>query len=135
MINDTCGPATKALSERVFFDWERPSAALFSPRYAFPQSIPFLTSLYLAVILPVFGISLPLTKTMIVVTFVVGLLPVVGNLVSNTVIFIVSLAHSPLVAASSLGFLIIIHKLEYFLNARSSAARFAPRRGNYSRPC
>ena len=55
---------------------------------------------------------------MIVVTFIAGLLPVVGNLVSNAVIFVVSLAHSPFVALSSLGFLVVIHKLEYFLNAR-----------------
>ena len=47
-----------------------------------------------------------------------GLLPVVGNLISNSVIVIVSMAHSPQVAFSSLGFLVVIHKLEYFLNAR-----------------
>jgi len=77
-----------------------------------------LTALYLAVLLPLFGIHLPLTKTMIALTFVVGLLPVIGNLVSNTVIVIVSLAHSPQVALASLGFLVIVHKFEYFLNAR-----------------
>jgi len=77
-----------------------------------------LTGIYLAVALPLFGVSLPLTKTMIVVTFIVGLLPVVGNLISNTVVVIVSLAYSPMVAAASLGFLVVIHKLEYFLNAR-----------------
>ena len=43
------------------------------------------------VLLPLLGINLPLTKTIILVTFVVGLLPVVGNLISNTVIVIVSL--------------------------------------------
>ncbi|MBL8398356.1 MAG: AI-2E family transporter [Candidatus Accumulibacter sp.] len=76
------------------------------------------TTLYLAVALPLFGVHLPLTKTMIVVTFIAGLLPVVGNLISNTVIFVVSLAHSPGVAATSLAYLVLIHKLEYFLNAR-----------------
>ena len=50
-----------------------------------------LTALYLAVVLPAFGVNLPFTKTLIMVTFVVGLLPILGNLVSNTVIFIVSL--------------------------------------------
>lgn len=85
----------------------------------------FFTALYLAVALPIFGISLPLAKTMIVVTFLVGLLPVVGNLISNTVIFIVSLAHSPAVAVSSLGFLVVIHKLEYFLNARIVGGRIS----------
>ena len=76
-----------------------------------------LTALYLVVILPMFGAHLPFTKTMIVVTFFVGLLPVVGNLVSNTIIVVVSLSISLAVAIASLVFLVIIHKLEYFLNA------------------
>lgn len=77
-----------------------------------------LTAIYLAIILPLCGVHLPFTKTMIVITFLVGLLPVVGNLISNTVIVIVSISHSFMVAMGSLLFLIIIHKLEYFLNAR-----------------
>jgi predicted PurR-regulated permease PerM len=83
------------------------------------------TALYLAVLLPLLGIHLPLTKTMIALTFVVGLLPVIGNLVSNTVIVIVSLAHSPQVAMGSLAFLVVVHKFEYFLNARIVGARIS----------
>lgn len=85
----------------------------------------FFTALYLAVALPLLEIHLPLTKTMIALTFVVGLLPVVGNLVSNTVIVVVSLAVSPLVALSSLTFLVVIHKLEYFLNAKIVGSQIA----------
>ena len=77
-----------------------------------------LTGIYLMVVLPVFSVNLPFTKTMIALTFLLGLLPVVGNLMSNTVIVIVSLSYSPYVAASSLAFLVVIHKAEYFLNAR-----------------
>jgi predicted PurR-regulated permease PerM len=77
-----------------------------------------LTGIYLFAVLPAFGVHLPFTKTMIVVTFLVGLLPVIGNLISNTVIVIISLSHSLQVAGGSLAFLIIIHKLEYFVNAR-----------------
>lgn len=77
-----------------------------------------LTGIYLMLVLPAFGVHLPFTKTMIIVTFLVGLLPVLGNLISNTVIVIISLSHSLHVAAASLGFLVIIHKLEYFVNAR-----------------
>jgi predicted PurR-regulated permease PerM len=76
------------------------------------------TAIYLLAILPLFGVHLPFTKTLIVVTFVAGLLPVIGNLISNTVIVVVSLAYSVGVAGASLAFLIVIHKLEYFLNAR-----------------
>ncbi|TMI00506.1 MAG: AI-2E family transporter, partial [Betaproteobacteria bacterium] len=49
---------------------------------------------------------------------ITGLLPVVGNLISNVVIVVVSLSYSLNVAIGSLLFLIVIHKLEYFLNAR-----------------
>lgn len=77
-----------------------------------------LTSLFLVVGLPLFGIEMPLTKTLIVVTFFAGLLPVVGNLISNTVIFLVGLSVSLWVAVIALSYLVIIHKLEYFLNAR-----------------
>jgi predicted PurR-regulated permease PerM len=49
---------------------------------------------------------------------VVGLLPVIGNLISNTVIVVISLSLSVYVAAASLAFLILIHKLEYFINAK-----------------
>jgi predicted PurR-regulated permease PerM len=55
------------------------------------------------------------------------LLPVIGNLISNTVIVIVSLAYSIHVAMASLVFLIVIHKLEYFLNARIIGSRIQSR--------
>jgi predicted PurR-regulated permease PerM len=77
-----------------------------------------LTALYLVVVLPVLGIQLPLVKTMIAVTFLAGLIPVFGNLISNAAIVVVSLSVSPQVALGSLIYLIAIHKLEYFLNAR-----------------
>ncbi len=77
-----------------------------------------LTAIYLVVVLPMMGIQLPLVKTMIAVTFVAGLLPVLGNLISNTVIVIVSLSYSLGAAVGSLVFLVVIHKLEYFVNAR-----------------
>lgn len=77
----------------------------------------FFTAIFLVVILPMFGVVLPLIKTMIAVTFIVGLLPVIGNLISNTVIVLISLGISHIVAFGALTFLIVIHKFEYFLNA------------------
>jgi predicted PurR-regulated permease PerM len=76
------------------------------------------TALYLLVALPVFHERLPLSKTLVLITFIAGLLPVIGNLVSNTLIVAISLSVSLPTAVASLGFLIAIHKLEYFLNAR-----------------
>lgn len=77
-----------------------------------------LTGLYLVVGLGLFGIHLPLAKTMVVLTFIAGLLPVVGNLISNSAIVILGLSHSLELAVASLVFLVVLHKLEYFLNAK-----------------
>lgn len=82
-----------------------------------------LTAIYLIVVLPYFGAELPFTKTLIAVTFLAGLLPVVGNLISNTAILLVSLGQSFGLALVSLGYLVAIHKLEYFLNARIVGSR------------
>ena len=87
----------------------------------------FLTAIYLAVALPALDIHLPLLKTMIAVTFLVGLIPILGNLISNTVIVIVSLSVGPWIAMASLAFLIVIHKLEYFVNARIIGSRINAR--------
>jgi predicted PurR-regulated permease PerM len=77
-----------------------------------------LTGLFLLVLLPLFGVNLPMRTVLIVLTFLCGLLPVVGNLLSNIVIVLISLGVSPGVGAAALVFLIAIHKLEYFTNAR-----------------
>lgn len=86
-----------------------------------------LTGIYLVIVLPAMGVHLPFTKTMILVTFLVGLLPVLGNLISNTIIVVISLSHSLGVAAGSLAFLVVIHKLEYFVNARIIGGRIQAR--------
>lgn len=77
-----------------------------------------LTAIYLLVVLPLAGRPLPFSLTMVFITFVTGLIPVVGNLISNTVIVIVSLGVSGGTAIASLGFLVTIHKLEYVVNSR-----------------
>ena len=76
------------------------------------------TALYLLVALPLFGVHLPMATILVLLTFAVGMLPVVGNLVSNTVIVVISLGVAPGVGIASLLFLVLIHKAEYFMNAR-----------------
>lgn len=76
------------------------------------------TAVYIFLVLPLFGAGLPFSGTLVMVTFVAGLIPVIGNLVSNTAIVVMSLSVSPWTALASLGFLIGIHKLEYLVNAR-----------------
>ncbi len=78
----------------------------------------FLTSIYILIVLPIFNIELPFAKTIIIITFIAGLLPIVGNLISNTVIVTLSLGVNMYVAVASLSFLVIIHKLEYFIEAK-----------------
>lgn len=85
------------------------------------------TAVYLMVLLPLLGVHLPLRKTLIALTFITGLLPVIGNLLSNAVIVVVSLAQSVYVAIGSLVFLVLIHKLEYLLNAHIVGSRINAR--------
>ncbi|MEG0182111.1 MAG: AI-2E family transporter [Stenotrophomonas sp.] len=76
------------------------------------------TAIFLLGVLPLFGVHVPLSKTLVLITFIAGLLPVVGNIISNTIITIVALSVSFYVAMAALLYLVVIHKLEYFLNAR-----------------
>jgi predicted PurR-regulated permease PerM len=76
------------------------------------------TWLYLDVVLRLFGVDVPLVKILVILTFIVGLLPIIGNLISNTAIVVVCLSQGVPVAAASLVYLVVVHKLEYFLNAR-----------------
>ena len=76
------------------------------------------TAIFIFAILPALGIHLPLSKTLIAVTFFAGLLPVVGNLISNTAICVAGLSVSVYAGVFALIFLVVIHKLEYFFNAR-----------------
>ena len=51
-------------------------------------------------------------------TFLLGLLPILGNLLSNALIIGVGFTLSPGMALAALVFLIVIHKFEYFLNSK-----------------
>lgn len=76
------------------------------------------TGILVLVAFPMWDIHLPLAKSLVVLTFFAGLLPIVGNLMSNTILTVVALTISLQAAATCLIFLILVHKLEYFLNAK-----------------
>jgi predicted PurR-regulated permease PerM len=63
-------------------------------------------------------IRLPNAALVIPITFLCGLVPIVGNLVSNTIIVFLAFTMSLKTALVALVFLIAIHKLEYFLNSK-----------------
>jgi predicted PurR-regulated permease PerM len=120
----TYGPLAQALARRV----DRFGASFHRIIFAQVRIAginTFFTWLYLGVALPLLGVDLPFIKTMIAVTFIAGLLPVLGNLISNTVIVIVSLSWSLGLAGASLTYLVVIHKLEYFLNAHIIGTRIS----------
>jgi predicted PurR-regulated permease PerM len=63
------------------------------------------------------AVHLPYAVVVIGVSFLCGLLPVVGNLISNTIVVAIGFTVSPKMALFALLFLVVIHKLEYFLNS------------------
>jgi predicted PurR-regulated permease PerM len=66
----------------------------------------------------VLAVGLPYAVVVVGVTFLCGLIPVLGNLASNTVIVGIGFTVSPRMALAALVFLVVIHKLEYFLNSK-----------------
>jgi predicted PurR-regulated permease PerM len=64
------------------------------------------------------SVRMPHAPLLIAVTFLCGLVPIAGNLLSNTVIVFVALIVSLKLAIFGLLFLVVIHKLEYFLNSK-----------------
>lgn len=86
-----------------------------------------LAVIYLMGVLPALGLHVPYSKSLVLLTFVAGLIPVAGNLISNTAIVLMSVAVSLELALASLAFLVIVHKLEYFVNARIIGSRIDAR--------
>jgi predicted PurR-regulated permease PerM len=68
-------------------------------------------------------VGLPYGAVVVGLTFLCGLFPIVGNVVSNTVIVFIGFLVSAKVAFIALIFLVVIHKLEYFLNSKIVGAR------------
>ena len=97
---------------RRFRDFYRSFATVMGAQITISLINTALTAIFLM------AIRMPHAPLLIVVTFLCGLVPIVGNLVSNTIIVFVALTVSLKLAISALVFLIIIHKLEYLLNSK-----------------
>ncbi len=82
-----------------------------------------LTAVLLYVLFPLFDVTFPHAGLLVGFTFVAGLVPVVGNLLCNAVLALVGATVSPAVGLAALTWLIAIHKLEYFVNAKVVGAR------------
>jgi predicted PurR-regulated permease PerM len=72
----------------------------------------FLTAVFILIL------GFPYAIFIVGATFICGLLPVVGNIISNTIVVMVGFTISPKMALIALIFLVVVHKLEYFLNSK-----------------
>src|SRR6266516_3950450 len=95
-----------------FRDFYRSFATVMGAQITISLINTVLTAIFLL------AVRLPHAPLLTAVTFLCGLVPIVGNLVSNTVIVFVALTLSLRLAVSALLFLVLIHKLEYFLNSK-----------------
>lgn len=115
--NSQRGPLARIAAERFLSLASAFRRVVFAQAWIATINAAF-TWIYLGVALPLFGVEMPQVKTLLIVTWICGLLPIIGNLISNTVIVAVAFGVSVHVAISSLVFLVVVHKLGYFLNAR-----------------
>ena len=95
-----------------FRDFYRSFATVMGAQITISLINTVLTAIFVLIV------RLPNAPLLIAVTFLCGLLPIVGNLVSNTIIVCVAFTVSLKTAIVALIFLIGIHKLEYFLNSK-----------------
>jgi len=76
-----------------------------------------LTGIFMA------ALGLPHLVVAVGVTFICGLLPVVGNLLSNVVVVAIGFMISPAKGLGALVFLVCIHHLGFFLNSKIIGAK------------
>jgi predicted PurR-regulated permease PerM len=110
-VDSAYSQATRELSLR-FTNLYRSFARVMGAQIIISAINTALTALYL-----VFA-RYPFSPLLIGLTFLCGLAPIVGNLISNAVIVGVGFSISPKAGLISLAFLILIHKLEYFLDSK-----------------
>jgi predicted PurR-regulated permease PerM len=93
---------------------------LFYESFETVMGAQILISLINTVLTAIFVLAISLNHAPLVIglTFLCGLLPIVGNLISNSVIVGIAFTVSARTAIFALIFLIFLHKLEYFLNSK-----------------
>ena len=94
--------------------------ATFYQSFAMVMKAQVIIALIDSILTGIFVSAMGLSYVMVAVgaTFLCGLLPVVGNLLSNTVVVGLGFMVSPAKGLAALAFLVTIHQLEYILNSR-----------------
>jgi predicted PurR-regulated permease PerM len=110
-------PLAEAVSRRVTL-FSEAFAQIVAAQLRISAFNTVLTAIFLLFVLPLWTRPLPYSGALIALTFFAGLVPIVGNLVCNTLITVVGLSVSPLVGLACLAFLVLIHKAEYIINAQ-----------------
>jgi predicted PurR-regulated permease PerM len=84
-----------------------------------------IISLINAVVTTVFllAVGVPYVRFLTLTTFIFGIVPIVGNIASNTIIMGTALTVSPQLALAALGFLVVSHKAQYLLSGQILGAR------------
>src|SRR3954449_8643849 len=100
-----------------FSDFYRSFATVIGAQMTISAINTVLTAIF------VFFVGLPYGPVVVGLTFLCGLFPIVGNVVSNTVIVFIGFLVSAKIAFIALIFLIVVHKLEYFLNSKIIGSR------------
>src|SRR5215469_7447868 len=95
-----------------FRDFYRSFATVMGAQLTISLINTVLTAIFLL------AVGMPHALLLIAVTLLSGLVPIVGTLVSNTIIVFVALTVSLKLGIVALLFLVLIHKLEYFLNSK-----------------
>ena len=103
----------------------RDRAAAFSASFELVMGAQILVAAINAAAAAVFLIAfrIPFRTMLTLTTFVCGMIPIVGNVVSNSLIVAAALTRSDHLALAALVFLVVVHKGNYFLNSRVVGAR------------
>ena len=103
----------------------RDRAARFSASFEVVMGAQILVAAINTAFTAVFLIAsgIPFRTMLTLTTFVCGLVPIVGNVVGNSLIVASALTRSDHLALVALVFLVVVHKGGYFLNSRIVGAR------------
>lgn len=99
--------------------------SLFSASFALVMGAQVLIAAINAGVACAFLIAfrIPFRTMLTLATFILGVIPIVGNLVSNSLIVAAALTRSDNLAVGALVFLVVVHKGGYFLTGRIVGAR------------
>jgi predicted PurR-regulated permease PerM len=97
---------------RRFATFYRSFAMVMNAQITISTINTILTGIFVA------AMGLPHLVVAVGLTFLCGFLPVIGNLISNALVVALGFIVSPDKGLWALAFLVLVHKLEYFLNSK-----------------